>query len=352
MAFPRANAFTYWSLVISGIFLYISLAWRQAPHAGWFAYTPYTDSMYSPGYGMDFYALALLFLTISTTVGAINFIVTIFRLRAPGMAISRMPLLAYSTLTMSFSVVFSLPALTAACVLLELERRWGFHFFDVSHGGNPLLWQQLFWFFGHPWVYIIFLPATGMISMLLPVFCRRPIVGYPYVALATVLTGVVGFGVWVHHMFAVGMSHMSMSFFSPASMTISIFSAIQVFAWLATIWKGRPVLTTSMYFALGFIAALVVGGLDGIVTAVIPVDWQITDTYWVVSHLHYVSNCSTKSAERKREQKKRWFKEGQKWRTACEGRIGVLKRRHGLRRCIYRGDTGMKRWVGLGTVVS
>jgi len=237
---------------------------------------------------MDFYALALLFLTISTTVGAVNFIVTIFRLRAPGMAISRMPLLAYSTLTMSFSAVFSLPALTVACVCLELQRHWGFHFFDVAYGGSALLWQQLFWFFGHPWVYIVFLPATGMISMLIPVFSRRPIVGYPYVALSTVLTGVVGFGVWVHHMFAVGMSHMSMSFFSAASMTISVFSAVQVFAWIATIWKGRPVLTTSMYFALGFLASLVIGGLDGIVTAVIPIDWQVTDTYWVVSHLHYV----------------------------------------------------------------
>jgi cytochrome c oxidase subunit I len=288
MAFPRANAFTYWSFVTSGLFLYASVAFRQSPHAGWFAYPPYTDSLYSPGLGMDFYALALLFLTISTTVGAVNFIVTIFRLRAPGMAISRMPLLAYSTLTMSFSAVFSLPALTVACVCLELQRHWGFHFFDVAYGGSALLWQQLFWFFGHPWVYIVFLPATGMISMLIPVFSRRPIVGYPYVALSTVLTGVVGFGVWVHHMFAVGMSHMSMSFFSAASMTISVFSAVQVFAWIATIWKGRPVLTTSMYFALGFLASLVIGGLDGIVTAVIPIDWQVTDTYWVVSHLHYV----------------------------------------------------------------
>lgn len=288
MAFPRANAFSYWTFLASGIFLYISLAWRQAPHAGWFAYTPYTDSVYSPGYGMDFYALALLFFTVSMTVGAINFIVTIFRLRAPGMSISKMPLLGYSTLTMSFASLFSMPSLAAACVLLELQRRWGFHFYDVAHGGHPLLWQQLFWFFGHPWVYIIFLPATGMISMLLPVFCRRPIVGYPYVALATVLTGAVGFGVWVHHMFAVGMSHMSMSYFSAASMTISIFSAVQVFAWVATLWKGRPVLTASMHFALGFIALLVIGGLDGIVTAVIPIDWQLTDTYFVVSHLHYV----------------------------------------------------------------
>jgi heme/copper-type cytochrome/quinol oxidase subunit 1 len=237
---------------------------------------------------MDFYALALLFLTISTTAGAINFITTIFRFRAPGMAVSRMPLFFYSTSTVSVAVVLSLPALTAALVFLELDRQWGTHFYDVARGGSLLLWQQLFWFFGHPWVYVIFLPATGMISMLLPVFARRPIVGYTFVAVATVLTGLVGFGVWVHHMFATGMTQMSMSFFSAASMTISIFSAVQVFAWVATLWTGRPVMTTSLWFALGFLAVFVIGGLNGIITAVIPVDWQLTDTYFVVAHLHYV----------------------------------------------------------------
>ncbi|HVW11718.1 MAG TPA: cbb3-type cytochrome c oxidase subunit I [Bryobacteraceae bacterium] len=237
---------------------------------------------------MDFYALALIFLTISTEAGAINFIVTIFRLRAPGMAISRMPLFLYSTLTISCAIVLALPSLTVGCVFLELERQWGFHFFDVAHGGAPLLWQQLFWIFGHPWVYVIFLPATGMVSMIVPVFSRRPIVGYPYIAISTVLTGLVGFGVWVHHMFAVGMSQMGMSFFSAASMTISIFSAVQVFAWIATVWTGRPVLTTAFHYAMGFIALLVIGGLNGIATAVIPLDWQVHDTYFVVSHLHYV----------------------------------------------------------------
>ncbi|HEX6466544.1 MAG TPA: cytochrome c oxidase subunit I [Terriglobales bacterium] len=288
MAFPRLNAFTYWSFLLSGILLYVSAFMGQSPHGGWFAYVPYTSVRYSPEYGMDFYALALIFLTISTTAGAINFIVTIFRLRAPGMAISRMPLFLYSTLTVSFAIVMSLPALTAACVFLELDRRWNMHFFDVAHGGNPLMWQQLFWFFGHPWVYVVFLPATGMVSMLLPVFCRRPIVGYPYVAASTVLTGVVGFGVWLHHMFAVGMSHMAMSFFSAGSMTISIFTAIQVFAWIATLWKGRPIATAAMHFALGFIALIVIGGLNGIFTAIVPVDWQVHDTYFVVAHLHYV----------------------------------------------------------------
>jgi cytochrome c oxidase subunit I len=288
MAFPRVNAFTYWSFLLSGTLLYISPIMGQAPHSGWFAYAPYTSLKYSPGYGMDFYCLALIFLTISTTAGAINFIVTIFRLRAPGMAISRMPLFMYSTMTVSFVIVASLPALTAACTFLELDRRWHTHFFDLAGNGNPILWQQLFWFFGHPWVYVVFLPATGMVSMILPVFCRRPIVGYPYVAISTVLTGVVGFGVWVHHMFAVGMTQMAMSFFSAGSMTISIFTTVQVFAWIATLWKGRPVLTASMHFVLGFIGMLVVGGLSGVFTAIIPADWQVHDTYFVVAHLHYV----------------------------------------------------------------
>ncbi|HEX4227566.1 MAG TPA: cytochrome c oxidase subunit I [Bryobacteraceae bacterium] len=288
MAFPRLNAFTYWAYLISGIFLYIGPFMGQAPHAGWFSYMPYTNSTYSPSLGMDFYALALILLTISTTGGAINFIVTILRLRAPGMSISRMPLFLYSTLTVSFVTLFSLPALTTACVFMELDRRWGTHFFQISGGGDPVLWQQLFWFFGHPWVYIIFLPATGMISLIVPVFSRRPIVGYPYVAIATILTGLVGFSVWLHHMFTVGLSDMAMSFFSAGSMTISIFTIVQVFAWVATVWKGRPVATASMHYALGAIAMLVIGGLSGVFTGIIPVDWQAHNTYYVVAHIHYV----------------------------------------------------------------
>ncbi len=288
MAFPRLNAFTYWTYLLSGLLLYVGPCLGQAPHAGWFAYVPYTLRPYSPAHGTDFFNLALILLTISTTGGAINFIVTIMRLRAPGMSVNRMPLFLYSTLTTSWVTIFGLPPLTAANVFVELDRRWHTHFFDTAHGGNPLLWQHLFWMFGHPWVYIVFLPATGMLSMIIPTFARRPIVGYPYVAISTVLTGLVGFGVWVHHMFAVGMSHMTMSFFSAASMTISIFTAVQVFAWIATMWRGKPVLTSSMHFAVGSVALLIIGGLNGIFTAVIPVDWQVTDTYFVVSHLHYV----------------------------------------------------------------
>jgi len=288
MAYPRINAFSYWTFLMSGIFLYVSMPLGQMPHGGWFAYVPYTTEPYSPGLGMDFYCLALIFFTISQTAGSINFITTIFRLRAPGMSISKMPIMCYSTLTSSFASVLSMPALTAACLCLELDRAWHFRFFDVSHGGNAIMWQHFFWFFGHPWVYVVFLPATGMVSMMVPVWARRPIVGYPYIVSSTVLTGVVGFGVWVHHMFSTGMNELSMSFFAAASMTISVFSAVQVFAWIATFWKGRTVITTSSLFIFGFIANLVIGGLDGIVTAVIPFDWQLTDTYWVVAHLHYV----------------------------------------------------------------
>jgi cytochrome c oxidase subunit I+III len=288
MAYPRLNAFSYWSFLMSAILLYVAPCMGQAPHAGWFAYVPYTNIMYSPGRGMDFYALALIFLTISTTAGAINFITTILRMRCPGMSLSKMPLLCYSTGTISFAILFALPALTVDCVFLLLDRHWGTHFFQVNAGGRPLLWQQLFWFFGHPWVYVIFIPAMGMISMIIPVFSRRPIVGYPYVAISTVLTGLVGFGVWLHHMFAVGMSYMEMSFFSAGSMMISIFTIVQVFAWVGTIWKGRLVMTTAMYYALGTIACLVIGGLSGVYTADIPADWQVHDTYFVVAHIHYV----------------------------------------------------------------
>jgi heme/copper-type cytochrome/quinol oxidase subunit 1 len=254
MAFPRANAFSYWTFLFSGIFLYTSLLVGQAPHAGWFAYTPYTLKKYSPGLGMDYFAIALIFLTISQTVGAINFLVTIFRHRAPGMSVNRMPIFMYSTSTNSVLSIIAMPTLCVACVFLLLDRNWGTHFYDPTHGGSTLLWQQLFWFFAHPWVYIIFLPATGMISMLLPVFSRRPIVGYTYVAISTVLTGAFGFGVWMHHMFATGEPLMSISYFAAASMMISLFSTIQIYAWIATLWKGKPVLTTSMCFALAFIA--------------------------------------------------------------------------------------------------
>jgi len=288
LAFPRLNAFSYYVFLLAGIFMYLSFLWGAAPDAGWFAYTPLSMQRYDPGVNMDFYALGLLFLGIGTTAGSINIIVTVLKMRAPGMTISRMPLLLWSSMTMSWAVVFSMPALNAALILLELQRRWHFPFFDSRLGGSNLLWQHLFWVFGHPWVYILFLPATGMLSMIFPTFSRRPIVGHTWVALATVLTGVVGFGVWVHHMFATGLPQLSMSFFGAASMTVSIPSAIQIFAWIATMWYGRVRFTTSMLFAIGFIVQFTIGGMSGVFTAAIPADWQVTDTYFVVAHLHYV----------------------------------------------------------------
>jgi cytochrome c oxidase subunit I+III len=288
LAFPRLNAFTYWVFLASGLFLMASFVCGQAPNAGWFSYTPFSDRMYSPGLGLDFYALALIFFTISLTGGAINFIVTILRHRAPGMHAKKMPIALYSTLTTSIVSIFGVPPLAVVLVFLELQRQWHFHFFDAAHGGNPVLWQHLFWFFGHPWVYIIFLPATGFISMLLPVFSRRPIIGYKWVVTSTVMTGVIGFTVWVHHMFAAGEAHGAMIYFSAASMVISIFSAIQFAAWIGTMVRGRPVFTTAMWYALAFLAAFVIGGLSGVITAIVPVDWQLTDSYWVVAHIHYV----------------------------------------------------------------
>ena len=289
MAFPRLNAFSFWSYLMSGCLHYIGITRGIAPHAGWFAYTPLSSLPYSPGMNTEFYTLALLFLAISTTAGAINFIATILTMRAPGMSLNRMPLMMWSTLTTSVSIVMSLPALSAALIFLELDRRYGFHFYDPVRGGAPLLWQHLFWLFGHPWVYIIILPATGMVSMMLPTFCRRPMIGYNFVAMATVSTGLIGFGVWAHHMFATGIPHMAEGFFSAASMTVSIPSAVQIFAWLATLWAARRIeRSTPMLFIAGFIALFVIGGISGVMVASVPFDWQAHDTYFVVAHLHYV----------------------------------------------------------------
>ncbi|HEX7020361.1 MAG TPA: cytochrome c oxidase subunit I [Gemmatimonadaceae bacterium] len=288
LAFPRLNSFSYYVFLLAGVFMYASFLIGQAPDAGWFNYTPLAGPMFSSGLNIDFYCLGLLFLGISTTAGAINAIVTILKLRAPGMSIDRMPLFLWSSLTMSVSVIFAMPALNVGLIFLELERHWHLVFFDSRFGGSPLLWQHLFWIFGHPWVYIVFLPATGMLSMVIPTFSRRPMIGHTFVALATVATGLIGFGVWVHHMFATGLPQLSIGFFSAASMTVSIPSAIQIFAWLATMWYGRVVFATPMLFAIGFIVQFVIGGISGVMSASVPFDWQITDTYFIVAHIHYV----------------------------------------------------------------
>ena len=288
MAFPRLNAFSYWIYLFSGVLLYAAFANGVAPNAGWFNYVPYTSKDFNPGFNIDVYAMALILLGISTTVGAINFIVTLMRLRAPGMSVNRMPIFVWGTLTASVGNILAVPSVSLAFFLLWLDRRFGTHFFDVSKDGQPLLWQHLFWMFGHPWVYAIVLPAMGMVSDALPTFCRRPLVGYTLVALATVLTMVLGFGVWVHHMFATGLPNIGMSFFSAASFVIVIPSATAVFAWIATIALGRPQMTTAFLFFSSFIILFVIGGVSGFMTASVPVDWQLTDTYFIVAHIHYV----------------------------------------------------------------
>lgn len=288
MALPRLNAFTYWVFLFSGIFLYVGLALGMAPNAGWFDYTPYALRAYNPGPNIDFYALANILLGISTTLGSVNFLVTLLRMRAPGMSINRIPIMSWGTLTVSAGNVIAVPAVSLAFFLLWMDRQFGTHFYDVSGGGQSLLWQHLFWMWGHPWVYVIVLPSLSMVSEALPVCCGRPLVGYAAVALATVLTMVLGFGVWLHHMFATGLPDLALSFFSAVSIIIAIPSAVSLFAWLATIWSGRPVFNTAFLFFAGFIVVFVIGGVSGFMTGAVPVDWQLTDTYFVVAHIHYV----------------------------------------------------------------
>ncbi|HYU57870.1 MAG TPA: cbb3-type cytochrome c oxidase subunit I, partial [Actinomycetota bacterium] len=246
MAFPRLNAFGYWIFLFSGVFLYTSYIAGAAPNDGWFNYVPLSSIQYTPGLNIDYYTLGLAFLGISTTVGAVNFIVTILKLRAPGMTLSRMPLYCWAILATSFAVVFALPSLTSANIMLQLDRRAGFHFFDVAKGGDAILWQHLFWIFGHPDVYIIFLPAVGIVSTIVPAFARRRIIGYVWLALATMTTAIIGFGVWVHHMFAVRLPQITMVFFAAASLFVVVPSGIQIFAWCATLVRGRPRLETPL----------------------------------------------------------------------------------------------------------
>ncbi|HEX5368013.1 MAG TPA: cytochrome c oxidase subunit I [Dehalococcoidia bacterium] len=288
MAYPRLNAFGYWVFLFAGIFIYSSFLVGSPPDGGWFAYVPLTGITYSPNVNIDFWVVGIIFLTISTTVGAINFIVTIFKLRAPGMSISRMPLFCWAILATSCAVMFALPPLTSGNLMLLSDRKLHTQFFNPDTGGNVLLWQHLFWFFGHPDVYIIFLPAVGLVSTVIPVFSRRPIASYTLMAVATMTIGFIGFGVWVHHMFATGLPQLSLAFFGAASLLITFPSAVQIFAWIATIWDGKVVWRTPMLFMIGFMVVFIMGGITGVMFAVVPFDWQATDTYFVVAHFHYV----------------------------------------------------------------
>jgi cytochrome c oxidase subunit I+III len=288
MAFPRLNAVSYWIFLGSAIFMYVALATGHAPNAGWFDYVPLASKAYDPGSNIDFYGYGLIFNGIASTATAINIIVTIFKLRAPGMSFNRMPLFCFAFLAVSFSLLFALPALSVATFFLELDRQLGFHFYDAAHGGDPLLWQNLFWIFGHPEVYIIILPAFGIATAIIPTFTHRKMVLFPFVALAELLVAFLGFGVWVHHMFVVGFSTLTTVYFAAASLIIVIPSAIQIFAWIATILTGTPEFKTPLLWIIGFIVYFIIGGLSGITVAAIPFDQQVEDSYYIVAHFHFV----------------------------------------------------------------
>jgi cytochrome c oxidase subunit I+III len=288
VAFPRMNAFGYYMFLFAGIVLWVSLFAGSGPDGCLFAYTPLTESRYSPAHGIDIWSAVITLTEVAALVAAVELIITILRFRAPGMSLNRMPLFVWATLVTAFMVIFAMPSVMIGSTALTLDRSIGTQFFNSDRGGNPLLWQHFFWFFGHPEVYIIFIPALGITSEVLTTFARRPVVGYPFLVLALVSIGVISFGLWVHHMFATGLPTLGLSYFSAASTMIAIPSAIQIFASLATLWYGKLYLKTALLYILGFIVTFVIGGITGVMVASVPLDLQVTDTYFIVAHLHYV----------------------------------------------------------------
>ncbi len=286
VAFPRLTAFGYWTYLFGGIVFYFSFIIGTVPDAGWFAYTPLAGSKYS-GLATDFWALGLSLVEISGIVAGVEIVVTILKLRAPGMTLARMPLFAWAMLAAGLMSLFAFTTLLIATLMLELDRTAGTQFFNPDAGGTSLLWQHLFWFFGHPEVYIIFLPATGIVSMVVTTFSRR-LLGYKFIAVAILVTAFVSFGLWVHHMYTTGLPELSLNFFAAASLMIALASGAQVFAWIATLWGQQPSLSTPMLFVLGFLFIFVLGGMSGVMIAIVPFDWQVHDTYFIVAHFHYV----------------------------------------------------------------
>ncbi|HEX4893018.1 MAG TPA: cytochrome c oxidase subunit I, partial [Hyphomicrobiaceae bacterium] len=290
LPFPRLSAFAIWAYIVGGLVFFSTIFYDLAPKGGWFMYPPLTLNEYSPGDNADFWLLGIGFIEISAIAGAVEIIVGTLRTRAPGMTLARMPVFAWTMLIFAGMIVFAFPAVILATMLLELERAFGWPFFGVAKGGDPLLWQHLFWFFGHPEVYIIFLPAAGLVSMIVPTMAQTPLVGYRLIVVALIATGFFSFGLWVHHMFTTGIPALSLSFFSAASMAVSLPSGIQVFSWIATMAsaRGRLHMSTPSLFVLGFLFIFVLGGLTGVMVAMVPFDWQVHDTYFIVAHLHYV----------------------------------------------------------------
>jgi cytochrome c oxidase subunit I len=288
IAFPRLNAMSYWLFLFGGVLLYGSILAGNAPDMGWFSYAPLSEKPYSSLGGVDYWALGLLVIGIGTVSTAINFLVTIATLRAPGMSFKRLPLFTWMSAVNSFLIILAFPALNSALFMLLIDRNLHGRFFTPDAGGSPLLWQHIFWNFGHPEVYIMILPAFGIISEVIPVFSRQPIFGYGFVAGSTVAIGLLSFAVWAHHMFATGMGHDVDVFFAAGSALIAVPTGIKIFNWIATMWGGKIRFTTAMQFAAAFLIEFTIGGLSGVIFAVVPMDWQLTDTYVIVAHIHYV----------------------------------------------------------------
>jgi cytochrome c oxidase subunit I len=287
MAFPRLNALSFWLLFFAGTTFYTSLFF-EPPQAGWTSYAPLSDDAYSPGGGIDAWIFMVHLTSLSSLLGAINFVATIHNMRAPGMSWGRLPLFIWTILVYSYLLIVALPSLTAAATMLLTDRHFGTGFFDPAGGGDPLLWQHLFWFFGHPEVYIMVLPAFGIISEVLPVFARKPIFGYKAIAVSTVAIAFLSALVWAHHMFTTPTATVVLAFFMLSSFTIAVPTGIKIFNWLATLWRGSIILKTPLLFAAAFLALFPMGGITGVMMAVFPVDWQVHDTYFIVAHFHYV----------------------------------------------------------------
>jgi cytochrome c oxidase subunit 1 len=288
MAFPRLNAFSFWTTFFGGSLLYFSFIAGGAPDAGWFNYAPLNEYNYASSPGIDYYCSGLLFTGIGTLTASINFIVTILHYRVPSMSLKQMPLFIWMILINSFLVLAAFPSLNAALAMLLLDRQLHAHFFSITAGGSAILWQHLFWLFGHPEVYIVILPIFGIFSEVFPVFSRKPIFGYGMVVGSGIAIALLAFGVWVHHMFATGLGNTVNSFFAASSLLIGIPTGVKIFNWLATMHGGAIRFSVSMLFAIAFLIEFTIGGLSGISFAIVPIDWQLTDTYYVVAHLHFV----------------------------------------------------------------
>ncbi|MDH5420939.1 MAG: cytochrome c oxidase subunit I [Acidimicrobiia bacterium] len=306
VAFPRMNAVSFWIFLFGGIFLYTSFLFGttgppaggnlaeaasrlgSGPNGGWFGYAPNSGIRFSTGTVMDYWSIGLQILGLASLISSINFIVTVFNMRAKGMKLLRMPVFVWMTTVVAFLLLFSLPIIAVALFMITFDRSFGTLFFDPSMGGDPVLWQHFFWLFGHPEVYILILPAMGIVSEVLPTFSRKPLFGYPAVVFAGAAIGFMGFGVWAHHMFSSGVTPITQAAFGLSTMAIAIPTGIKIFNWIGTVWGGKIKLNTPMLFSIGFVGMFVIGGLSGVTHSIVPADWQQTDTYYIVAHFHYV----------------------------------------------------------------